>query len=95
MTPAVSARVATPSSTNGIAELSVPTTSSRPALPRSSPPLPCHSSTGSSVAAPIAQRTSISESGPNSGAATRMNRKEAPQIAARARNSAVSRADIG
>ena len=90
--PAVSDNAAKPNITNGIAELNRPATNSLPLFSvawRTSlePPLRAQA-IGSSTAAPIAHLTIISGVGPNSGAATRMNRNDAPQTAASSRNSA-------
>ena len=80
-TPAGARCAAHANSTNGIAELIAPISASSGHFLAGNSARSRHRN-GSSTAAPSASRISTSANGPKSGAATRMNKKDAPQIAA-------------
>src|SRR5687767_15306239 len=86
LTPAGARVAAQANNTNGIAEFIAPIAMSR-GQRRTGSSRRASQTNGSSASAPNASRTEASGSAPNSGAATRMNRNDAPQIAASASSS--------
>ena len=73
--------------TKGKAELSMPMNNTGTALRRNESDCPLNHNTGISTSAPITTRTPAVAMNPNSAPPRRMNRKDEPQMAARARYS--------
>ena len=86
--PPVIASTARPKQTNGTAELVMPTSRIGFQCTRRAPSWPRQASSGSRNAAAPATRTKASATGPNSAAPMRMNKNDAPQIAASVTSSA-------